>query len=180
MVALVGGSAAACGGAEAPPTGDSAAVTTTDGGAPAAMQHDMAGMHMDPAVMQRHAQEADSLAAVLRDHIDQMRQLSAGEQHARIGEHVAHVAGMLSLMDRHMGEMDHGMGMDDAHMGEMMGMNSGEHRQMMEQMRLIRAEAEQLQIASRADVAQLMPAHLDRLGEMVRHMEQSAGHMQHP
>lgn len=180
MVALVGGTAAACGGAEAPATGDSAAVATSGGGAPAAMQHDMAGMRMDPAVMQQHAQEADSATAVMRSHIQQVRQLSAEEQHARIGEHVSQVSRMLSLMDRHMREMNHDMEMHDAHIGEMVGMSGGEHHQMMEEMHLLRAEAEQLQIASQAEVGQLMPAHLDRLDGMVRMVEQSAGHMHHP
>jgi len=180
LVALVGGAAAGCGGTEAPPAGDPVAGTTADTAPAGTMHgHDMAGMHVDAAAMHRHAQEADSMAAAMRAHVQQLRQLSAEEQHARIGEHVAQVSRMLSLIDRHMREMDHGTGMDGAHMGEMMGMSAEEHRQMMEQMRTLRSEAERLQTASRAEVRQLMPEHLDRLDGMVRMMEQSAAHM-HP
>jgi hypothetical protein len=76
----------------------------------------MSGMDMDPAVMHRHAPEADSMVAAMRVHVQQMRQLSLDEQHARIGEHVSQVSRMLSMADRHMREMGHGMGVDDVHM----------------------------------------------------------------
>jgi hypothetical protein len=41
----------------------------------------MAGMHMDPAMMRHHVQEADSMAAAMRSHVQQIRRLSAEEQH---------------------------------------------------------------------------------------------------
>jgi hypothetical protein len=177
-VMLVGGVAAACGGADGPPP-DGAAGAAAPGAGDVAHGHDMAGMHVDPAMMQRHVQEADSMATAMRTHIQQMRQLSAEEQHARLGEHVGHVSRMLSMMDRHMREMGHGTGMDDAHMGEMMGMSAEEHRQMMEQMRRLRSETERLQTASEAELRRQMPEHLDRLEAMVGMMEQSAAHMHH-
>jgi hypothetical protein len=177
-VMLVGGLAAACGGNEGPPP-DEAAGTATPAPGDVAHGHDMPDMHVDPAMMQRHVQEADSMATAMRTHIQQMRQLSAEEQHVRIGEHVGHVSRMLSMMDRHMREMGHGTGMDDAPMGEMMGMSPEEHRRMMEQMRTLRSETERLQTASQAEVRRQMPEHLDRLEDTVRMMEQSAAHMHH-
>jgi hypothetical protein len=137
----------------------------------------MSGMDMDPAVMHRHAQEADSMVAAMRVHVQQMRQLSLDEQHARIGEHVSQISRMLSMTDRHMREMDHGMRMDDAHMGEMMGMSAEEHRHMMEQMGALRSEADRLQTASQAEIRQLMPDHLGRLELMIQMMERSAAHL---
>jgi hypothetical protein len=139
--------------------------------------HGMEGMHMDPGMMQRHAQEADTMASRMRQHVQQMRQLSPEQQHERMGEHVTHVSQMLGLMNRQMREMDMGMGMSDEQMGQMMGMSGEEHRRMMGQMQAIRTDVEQLQTASLPDVRQRMPAHLDRLDQMVRTMEQSAEHM---
>jgi hypothetical protein len=141
--------------------------------------HDMAGMtmHGDHAAMQRHAQEADSMVVAMRTHVERMRASSAEQQHDRVGEHVAQVSRMLNMIDRHMREMDHGSDMDDAHMGEMMGMSADDHRRMMEKMRTIRAEAEQIEVASRADVGRTMPAHLDRIERMLAMMEASAAHM---
>jgi len=170
--------AAACGTSEPAPAGgamDDATMTAGD----TAHGHDMAGMsmHGDRGSMQRHAQEADSMVAVMRTHVEQMRASSAEQQHERVGEHVAQVSRMLGLMDRHMREMDHGSGMDDAHMGEMMGMSADDHHRMMEEMRTIRAEAEQLQVASRDEVRRTMPAHLDRIERMLVMMESSAAHM---
>jgi hypothetical protein len=174
---LLGAGLVACGGgAEAPPADQdpvaATAVRTDTGQTP-----DMHGMHADPAAMQRHAQEADSAVAAMRAHLQQMRQLTPAQQHARIGEHVAQVSRMLGLMDRHMREMDMGMGMDDAHMGEMMGMTAAEHRSMMEEMRTLRTEAEQLQVATAAQLREQMPPHLDRIEQLLRMMEQSAAHM---
>lgn len=137
----------------------------------------MEGMQMDPAMMRRHADELDQTASRMRQHIQQMRELSPEQWHERMGEHVAQVSQMLTLMNRQVGEMDMGMGMSDEQMGAMMGMSAEEHRQMMEQMRTLRAEVEQLQTASQAEVRARMPAHLERLEEMLRMVEQSAAHM---
>ena len=137
----------------------------------------MGGMQMEAGMMQRHAQEADSMASQIRQHIQQMRQLSPEQQHERMGEHVAEVSQMLSLMNRQMREMDMGMGMSDEQMGQMMGMSGEEHRQMMQQMQTIRTDVEQLQTAGPADVRNRMPEHLDRLERAVQMVEQSAQHM---
>jgi hypothetical protein len=169
---------AACGSPDPAPAGNGTGVPAMATG-DTAHPHDMAGMTMagDHAAMQRHAQEADSMAVAMRAHVDRMRASSAEQQHDRIGEHVAQVSRMLNMMDRQMREMDHGSGMDDAHMGEMMGMSVDDHRRMMEEMRTIRTEAEQLQVASRAEVSRTMPAHLDRIERMLVMMEASAAHM---
>jgi hypothetical protein len=169
---------AACGSPDPAPAGNGTGVPAMATG-DTAHPHDMAGMTMagDHAAMQRHAQEADSMAVAMRAHVERMRASSAEQQHDRIGEHVAQVSRMLNMMDRQMREMDHGSGMDDAHMGEMMGMSADDHRRMMEEMRTIRTEAEQLQVASRAEVSRTMPAHLDRIERMLVMMEASAAHM---
>jgi hypothetical protein len=133
--------------------------------------HGMPGMS---EMMQRHAQEADAMASSMRQHIGQMRQLTPEQWHERMGEHVGQVSQMLGLMNRQMGEMDMGMGMSDEEMGRMMGMSGEEHRRMMEEMRALRADVEQLQTASRDEVRERMPAHLDRLERMVEMMEASA------
>jgi hypothetical protein len=178
LLTLAGAATTACGETAAPPA-DEGAGTVAAAPGDTGHAHGMPGMQMDHSAMQRHAHEADSAVAAMRGHVQQMRQLSAEQQHARVGEHVSHVSRMLSLMDRHMREMDHGMGMDDAQMGEMMGMTADEHRQMMEQMRTLRSEAERLQTASQAEIRQQMPGHLDRIESMLRMMEQSADHMRH-
>lgn len=154
----------ACGGEETPPMGD------VHGEMPA-------GGMVDAAMMRRHAQEADSMISVMRQHLSSMRQLPAEEWHDHMGEHVGHASGMLTLMSRQMGEMDMGMGMSDEHMGQMMGMSAEEHRQMMDEMQALRRELEQLQTASRDQVRERMPAHLDRLERMIETMEESAEHM---
>lgn len=133
------------------------------------------GMHMDAGMMRRHAEEMDQMTTEMRPHLAQMRQLQPAEWHARMGEHAGRVSRMLTLMERQMREMR--MGMDAEHMGQMMGMSGEEHRQMMSDMQALRAEVEQLQTASGAEVRQRMPAHLDRLERMVQMMEQSAAHM---
>jgi hypothetical protein len=137
----------------------------------------MQGMPMDPAMMQRHARELDEVAPQLQRHVQELRQLTPERQHERMGEHVAEVSRMLSLMSRQMREMDMGMGMSDEQMGRMMGMSGEQHRQMMERMQAIRAEVEQLQTASVPEVRERMPAHLERMEEMLNMMEQSADHM---
>lgn len=136
--------------------------------------HDMAGMSQ---MMKRHAEEADSMAAAIRDHVRQMRELPADQWHDRMGEHVGKVSQMLGLMNRHMREMGMGMDMSDERMGEMMGMSGEEHRRMMEDMQALRADLEQLQTASRDEVRDRMPGHLDALEEMAGMMEESAAHM---
>lgn len=127
--------------------------------------------------MHRHAQELDGMTPRMRDHIQQMRQLSPEQQHERMGEHVGELSQMLTLMNRQMGEMGMGMSMSDEQMGEMMGMSGEEHRRMVEEMQGIRAELEELQTASPDEVRERMPAHLDRTEGMVHMMEGSAEHM---
>lgn len=138
------------------------------------------GMPMDPEMMERHADEADAMAAQMHDHIQSMRQLSPEEQHARMPEHANQVSQMLSLMDRHMDEMSQGMPMDDEHMGAMMGMSAQEHRDMMDQMQGLRSELEDLQTGSPSDVQGRMSQHLDRCDALVETMEQSAQQMRPP
>jgi hypothetical protein len=148
--------------------------TVAEGGAP----QDMAGMH-DEGMMQRHAEEARAMGERMRGHIRDMRALPAAEWHDHAAHHAGEVAALLSLMTRHMREMDMGMGMghDDGHMGEMMGHSAEEHAQMMEQMRLLREDTEALQVASAAEVRQRMPAHLERLERVVAMMEQAGEYM---
>lgn len=138
------------------------------------MGEHMEGMPGMEGMMQRHAQEADSMASALREHVGHMRQLPAEEWYDRMGEHVSQVSAMLRLMSRQMREMDMGMGMDDEAMGGMMGMTGEEHRRMMDDMQSLRADVERLQTASPEDVRQRMPDHLDRLEDMVITMERSA------
>ena len=132
-------------------------------------------MSMDRGMMARHAEEADSMAAIMRAHLEEMRQLPAAEWHDRMAAHVGYAAGMLRLMDRQMREMD--AGMSDVHTGEMMGMSGEEHLRMMEEMQGLRAELEQLQTAPDEGVREVMPAHLGRLEEMTEMLEESGEHM---
>jgi hypothetical protein len=134
----------------------------------------MAGME---GMMQRHAEEADAMAASIRQHVQEMRQLPPEQWHDRMGEHVAQVARMLGLMTRQLREMDMGMGMSDEEMGRMMGMSGEEHRRMMEDMQALRADVERLQTAPRGEVRERMPGHLETLERMTGMMEQSADHM---
>jgi hypothetical protein len=138
------------------------------------MDAPMQGMPEREGMMQRHAQEADAMAASIREHVQEMRQLQPEQWHERMGEHVGQVSRMLGLMNRQMREMDMGMGMGDEEMGRMMGMTGEEHRRMMEDMQALRAEVEALQTASRDEVRERMPAHLDRLDRMADMMEESA------
>lgn len=175
LAAVVGLGLGACGGGEeAPPMGD------VNGEVPAGGREGMEpteGMPMDAGMMLRHAEEADSMASTLRQHIDRMRQLPAEVWYDQMGEHVSHASRMLTLMHRQMREMDMGMGMSDEHMGEMMGMSGQEHRNMMDQMQALRTDLEQLQTATVEQVRELMPAHLDRLERVVGMVEESAEHM---
>lgn len=134
-------------------------------------------MRMDPAMMERHADEAERMAAETHEHIDEMRRMTAEQQYERMGEHVRQVSRMLGLMDRQMREMSMGMSMDDEQMGAMMGMSAEQHRQMMHEMTVLRAELEELQTASVSEIEGGMAAHLDRCERMVEMMELSAEHM---
>jgi hypothetical protein len=164
MILLVGlavaGLGACAGDEETPPMGDMP----------------MSGMP-ESSDMWRHAHEADSMAAAVREHVGQMRELSPEQWHARIGEHVGQVSQMLNLMDRQRREMDMGMGMSDEQMGRMMGMTGEEHRRLREELQGLRTAAEELQTASRQLVRQRMPDHLSRLEGMAETMERSAAHM---
>ncbi|MDW7712322.1 MAG: hypothetical protein SCH98_17790 [Deferrisomatales bacterium] len=73
--------------------------------------------------------------------------------------------------------MDMGMGMSDEEMGGMMGMSGEDYRAMMEEMEALRREMESLQTASRSEVRERMPAHLDQLEQMADMMERTAAHM---
>jgi FtsZ-binding cell division protein ZapB len=184
--ALAGGLAACGGQADAGPPERQGAVAAGAADMEGMAGHGMEGMaghamggaaHADPAMMHRHATEADAMVAAMREHLQQMRRLGPEQWHARMGEHVSGVARMLSTMDRHMREMDMGMGMDDEHLGQMMGMSAEDHRRMMEEMQELRSQLEQLQTAEAAEVRQRTPAHLDHLERLVGRMEQSAAHM---
>jgi hypothetical protein len=135
------------------------------------------GMHGDTAAMRRHAEEADSVAREMRAHLQEMRALDPAARHDRIGDHTTRVARMLSMMDRHMREMGMGPGMDHGQMGEMMGMSAADHERMDAEMSAVRAEAEALQRASRDEVRERLPAHLDRLEALVSMMERAAASM---
>jgi hypothetical protein len=137
----------------------------------------MGEMRMDPGMMERHADEAEEMAEAMRDHVEQMRERSPSEWHDAMGAHTMQLSRMLGLMDRQMREMDMGMGMSDQEMGQMMGMSGEEHRTMQEEMAALRADAERLQTAPPNEVAERMPAHLDRLERMVATMEEAADHM---
>jgi hypothetical protein len=170
ITAAVAAVTVACAGDSRPEPADTPSAAAQDAA-------DHGSMQMDPAVMQRHAAEADSAVADVRQHVQRMRQLSAAQQHERIGEHTTRLAGLLNLMDNHMREMDMGMNMGDDHMGAMMGMSAEEHRQMMAEVQTLRSEAEALQVASAADVARQMPTHLQRLEGLLDMMSRSAAHM---
>ena len=137
----------------------------------------MSEMHMDAAMMERHADEAEEMAEAVRSHVGQMRERSPSEWHDAMGAHATQVSRMLGLMERQMREMDMGMGMSDQEMGQMMGMSGEGHRAMQEEMAALRADAERLQTASPDEVVERMPAHLDRLERMVTMMEETAEHM---
>ena len=173
VAGLLGAGMGACaGGEDTPPLGDDVHGETPMGESMEGMEG-MEGM----TGMQRHAEEADSMASVVREHVRQMRGLAAEQWHDRMGEHVRQVSQMLALVNRQMREMDMGMGMSDEQMGQMMGMSGEEHRRMMEEVQALRTELEELQTASRDEVRERIPDHLDRLERMAGMLEQSAGHM---
>lgn len=179
LILATAGILGACGGSG---SGEADVDVASDTGMSGMEGHDMStmdgmDMSMDPAAMQRHAVEMDSMATELRAHIAQMRQLPPAQWHARMNEHAPLVAQMLGMMERQMREMDMGMGMDAAHMGEMMGMSGAEHETMLQEMTALRTEAGQLQTATPEEVSAQMPAHLERLERMIEIMETSADHM---
>lgn len=171
VAGLLGAGMSACArDGETPPAGDMPADMP--------MGEGMEGMpDMGMTDMRRHAEEADSMAAAMRERVIEMRNLTAGQWHERMGEHVGQMSPMLNLMNRQMREMDMGMGMSDEQMGQMMGMSGEEHRRMMDEMQALRSDLERLQTASRDEVQQRMSEHLDRMERMAEMMEQSATHM---
>ena len=177
MVFTAAGLLGACGGSG---SGEADSDVAADTGMSGMEGHDMSamgGMDMDPATMQRHAAEMDSMTAELRTHVAEMRQLPQDQWHARMDRHAPLVARMLGTMERQMREMDMGMGTDADHMGEMMGMTGEEHEAMLREMTALRAEVGQLQTASPEQVRAMMPTHLERLERMIEMMETSAEHM---
>jgi hypothetical protein len=177
MILATAGLLGACGGSG---SGEADGEMMSDTGMSGMEGHDMStmdGMEMDPATMQRHAVEMDSMATELRAHVAALRQLPQAQWHARMDQHAPLVARMLGLMERQMREMDMGMGMDADHMGEMMGMTGDEHDAMLREMTALRTEVGQLQTASPDEVRAQMPAHLERLERMIEIMESSAEHM---
>ena len=177
LLLSIAAGAAGCGSPDEPDAGVAASDTA------GAMQgHDMSAMGgmgdmaMDAAMM-RHAAEMDSLVNSMREHVEQMRQLSSDQWHARMTEHAPMVADMVGMMDRQTREMDMGMNMSDESMGEMMGVSGEEYRAMMSEMEALRMEIGQLQTAPPAEVVTRMPAHLDRIERMLEHMAASATHM---
>lgn len=175
LAGLLGLGAGACnGGGEDPPVGDVHGEMPMEG--MEGMEH-MEGMESMEGMMARHAQEADSMTAVMRQHVQQMRQLPPEQWHDRMEEHVTRVSQMLNLMNRQMREMDMGMDMGHERMSEMMGMSGEEHRRMADEMQALRSDLEQLQTASGDQVRDRMPDHLDRLDRMLEMMERAAAHM---
>lgn len=178
---ILGGGLGACAAEEeTPPMGEVHGEMPMGDSMTGMQGHGMQGMDGMPGMarmMERHAEEADSMAALIREHARRMRDLPAEQWHARMGEHVAQVSQMLGLMNRQMREMDMGTGMSDERMGQMMGMTGEEHRRMMDRMQALRSELEQLQTASRDQVRDRMPAHLDTLEEMAGMLEKAAAHM---
>jgi hypothetical protein len=174
--ALVGGLAAtACGQADDPDT------VEMEGHDMGGMQDpDMGGMTMDPALMNRHAAEMDSVVRDVRQHVEEMRGLPPAEWHDRMDEHAPVVAHMVGVVERQTREMDMGMNMGDEEMGAMMGMSGEEHRTMMDDVRALRNEIGEMQTASEAGVAERMPAHLDRIERTLMMMDRSATHMRTP
>lgn len=168
--------AAACGGgADSTMEADTAVADT--GPPHGAGGHDMSAMQVDTALMRRHADQADSMAAETLQDVERLRRMAPGEWYARIDRHVPRVAAMLTMLDRHMREMDMGMGMADDEMGAMMGMSGAEHRAMLELMEALRDDAGKLQTAPAQEVAATMPAHLERLERLLAMLERGAAHM---
>lgn len=134
---------------------------------------------METTDMSRHSQEADSMAAVVREHVAQMRGLNPMAWHDRMGEHVGQVSQMLALINRQMREMDMGGSMSHEQMGEMMGMTAEEHDRMMTDMQELRSTLEELQTASPEEVGERMPGHLERLEGMADLLSGSGAHRMH-
>lgn len=149
----------------------------TEDTAPPGMTRDMADMHMDPAAMRRQAEQMDSAVVEMRQHVTAVRQAPPERWHEMMEEHGRRVSGMLGMMDRHLREMDMGMGMSDEQMGRMRGMSGEEHRSMVSEMETLRGEVDQLRTASEDEVRERLPEHLDRLERILSHMEEGARHM---
>lgn len=129
------------------------------------------------AMMQRHAQDADAMASAMRKQIRQMRELPPEQWHDHMSEHVTQVSQMLSLMTRTMRKLDADTGLSDEEIGRMLGMSGEEHRRMLEAMRTLRTDLDELQTASRDELRERMPNHLDALERMTRMMDESAAAM---
>lgn len=178
LIGFLGLGTAACAGDDDRPGPDDQADMPMEG---MDGMHDMDGMSGSEsmgAMMRRHAVEADSMVDAMRSHVEEMSQQAPAQWHARMGEHVGMVSRMLTLMSTQMDEMDMGMDMSDERMGEMMGMSGAEHREMMNEMRALRTDLEQLQVASREEVAGRMPDHLERLDRVLEMMDDAADHME--
>jgi hypothetical protein len=169
-ILLVGTVLAGCGrDTEAPPQRESM---------PPAGEMGMGGMHEDTAMMHRHGQEMDEMAATMRQHMQSMQEMQPEHMHERMDEHASTIDRMNTMMDRQMQERQMGRGMDHDAMGRMMGISAEEHQQMVDEMRTLHSEAEQLRAASPDEVRQRMPGHMDRMQRMLQMMERSATHMQ--
>lgn len=178
LIGFLGLGTAACAGDDDRPGPDDQADMPMEG---MDGMHDMDGMSSSEsmgAMMRRHAVEADSMVDAMRPHVEEMSQQAPAQWHARMGEHVGMVSRMLTLMSTQMDEMDMGMDMSDERMGEMMGMSGAEHREMMNEMSALRTDLEQLQVASREEVAARMPDHLERLDRVLEMMDDAADHME--
>lgn len=139
-------------------------------------------MDADRAIIRRWAEEMDRDASQLREHVATMRQLAPEHWHTRVDEHASLLTRTLDRMDQRMAEMRHmgemGMGMGMGGVGMVMGMSTARHQEMIDLMETLRDDLQQLGVAAPAEVMERMPAHLDRLEEMVRMMGEAAAHMQ--
>ncbi|MDW7712323.1 MAG: hypothetical protein SCH98_17795 [Deferrisomatales bacterium] len=73
---------AACGGNE-----EGRSMDGMEMDAPMTMEQGAPGMDMSD-MMQRHAEEADRMAAEMRRHVQEMRGMPADRQHERMADHV--------------------------------------------------------------------------------------------
>jgi len=130
---------------------------------------------MDSAMMRRHMREADSMMVRVRADVAEMRRLSPEKWPAHLPEHLAVVDSLLSMMRRHMREAGRAM---HPNMGARMGMDAAMHRRMRAEMEALQADVEVLRRASPAGVRERMPAHLERLEQMLKMMQQMHARMQ--
>lgn len=129
-----------------------------------------APMPMDSAIMRRHMQEADSMMVRVRADVAEMRRLSPDQWPAHMPEHLAVVDSMLAMMQRHMSEQAGGM-------HAQMGMGDELHRRMIAEMQALRSDVEVLRSAPPDVVRERMPAHLERLEQMLRTMQEMHARM---